>query len=264
MSETRHTFTDGGRKFDKVLNQIDEVLKEFIYQGDNLTEIIVQEDEGTDHYFYTYSGNDITNVTVEETRNDVTETRNTDYIHDNNTITVVTPDDPPNLFRQRFAFNASGKVTQVESYLQTGSDSYEYFDLDYEYNDAGLVSRYELRGATYRPSDGQYLYDVRRWTVGGWDYFDDVVSPFKNLAASAYQVMLLTPEVFYDGIFENGSLGLLEDKFVTHFSIVNVDLNAFVQYQLIRPKNIVKQTNGLPRSGHVMFGFRPFEFTYAE
>lgn len=264
LDETRHTFTDQGKKFDKVLNQIDEVLKEFIYQGDKISEVIVQVDDGTDHYFYEYAGDDIVRITIEETRNGVMESVTREYIYENNTITVYTPDDPPNLFKKRYTLNASGKVVQFESYDRTGSDSYAYIDESFQYSNSGMIESFDLNGGLYRPSDEEYFIDFDSSYYGGWIYFDEVESPFNNMAENTYDVMLFTPEVFSDGIFAKGSLGLLENKFVTHYWVVNEGYNRYVEWELVRPKNIIFQTNGLPRSGHVMFGFRPFEFMYAE
>jgi len=264
LEESRHTFIDQGKKFDKVLNQIDEVLKEFIYQGDKISEIIVQVDDGTDHYFYEYVGDDIVSITIEETRNGNTNSVTEKYTYENNTITVNTPDDPPNLFRKKYTLNASGKVIELETYKRTGSDSYEWFDHQYEYDNTGRIESFDIDGGLYRPSDQAYFIDFNRSFFGGWTYFDDVESPFKNIPENGYRVILFSPELFNDGIFANGSLGLLENNFVSHYVVVNEDLNRPVEWELIRPQNILVQTNGLPKSGNVMFGFRPFEFTYAE
>ncbi|MEM7185949.1 MAG: hypothetical protein AAF466_04755 [Bacteroidota bacterium] len=263
LEETRHTFTDGGRKFDKVLNQIDEVLTEFIYQGDNLTEVIMQVDDGTDRYVYAYSGNNISSLTIEETRNGTTESRTWQVIHDSNALTWITPDDPPNLFRKKYTLTGAGKVTRCESFRRTGSDSYDYDEQVYEYDNQGRVDSFRFNTGIYIPSSETYDVFFDRY-IGGWDYFDNVSSPFQNITRPSYYVMLLTPEAFNDGIFAKGSLGLLENDFVTHYWLVDTDLNRPVEWEEVRTQNITIQNNRLPRSGNVMFGFRPFEFTYAE
>ena len=262
--ETRHTFSDRGTKFDKIYDGAGNVIKEFVYEGNKIVEIIATVTDGLDHYFYQYTGNSITSITVEETRNGVTTTLTEEYTYENNWITVNTPDDPPNLFKKRYTLNASGKILELDTYERTGSDSYEYSFYRYEYNNAGRIESFDIDGGLYRPSDQAYFGDLDRSFYGGWVYFDTVLSPFKNLKDHCYQVMLFTPEIFNDGIFASGSLGLLENNLVTQYWAVNEGYNRYVEWELLRPKNILVQTNGLPYSGNVMFGFRPFEFTYTE
>lgn len=263
-NKTRHTFSAQGTKFDKVYDGRGNVVKEFIYQGNKIVEIIAIVTDGSDHYFYQYTGDAITSITVEETRNGVTTTLTEEYTYENNWITVNTPDDPPNLFKKRYTLNASGKILELDTYERTGSDSYEYSFYRYEYNNAGRIESFDNDGGLYRPSDQAYFRDLDRSFYGGWSYFDTVLSPLTSLKDHCYQVMLFTPEVFNDGIFAAGSLGLLENNFVTQYWAVNEGYNRYVEWELLRPKNILVQTNGLPYSGNVMFGFRPFEFTYTE
>jgi hypothetical protein len=258
--ETRHTFRAQGTQFDKIYDANGNVITEFIYQGDKIVEIIATVEEGSDYYLYQYTGDAIASITLEQARNGSTTSVTDEYTYENNLISVYSSTDPPNLFKKRYTLNASGKVIEMETYERKNSGNYDWSIRWYEYDNSGRINRFQDRTGTYIVANDYHSVDD--FYSGGWDFFADVKSPFRNITKDSYFPILLTPEAFNHGIFKNGSLGLIENNFVSNYAFVHD--NHITEYHLIRPKNILVQTNGLPHSGNLMFGFRPFQFTYNE
>ncbi|MEM7085130.1 MAG: hypothetical protein AAF489_03050 [Bacteroidota bacterium] len=259
-NETRHTFSEQGTKFDKVFDANGNVLKEFIYLGNNIIEIIATVEEGSDHYFYQYNGDQLVNITIDRTRNGVITTESNDYVYEGNHITLYSPTDPPNLFKKRYTLNAEGEIYEIEFFDFRSNTYYDWHKRRYgNYTNGEPWSYEEVNGSYDAYND---FYDGI-WEQGGyWNYFDTVKNPLKESLNRVYLVALLTPEVFFDGLYGESFLGSVGDQFVQEAT--QYYASVFTDYHLIRNQNIVIQTNNLPKSGNVLFGFRPFIFTYTE